>query len=73
MNVRGTGLDLQTATREEIEAAMKKGVRATLRNHKQAGMPAIVFDYETNEIITLPPDQIPDFPDDDEPFTNGTT
>ncbi len=58
------GLDLRTATQKDVEAAFRIGVRAALRAHKKAGVPAIVWDRETGRTIRLPSDQIPDFPDE---------
>lgn len=66
MKLESAGLDLHTATTEEIEAAMRKGVRAALRRHKEAGVPAIVWDWKTQEIVSVPPEEIPDFPEDEE-------
>ncbi len=59
-------LDLSTATSEERIEAMNRGVRAALRRHKKAGVPAIVWNRETGEIVSVPPEEIPDYPPDPE-------
>ena len=66
MKLKNTGVDFRTATQEEILAAMNRGVRVALRHHKEAGVPAVVWDDETSKIVAVPPDQIPDFPEEDE-------
>jgi hypothetical protein len=61
-----TGLksfDLRTISDDELVAVMRRGVVAALRRHKRAGVPAIVWDWETHQIVSVPPEQIPDFPD----------
>lgn len=57
------GLDLRTATPEEVGAAFRLGVIAALRLHKKAGVPAIVWDRKNDRIIAVPPEEIPDFPE----------
>lgn len=66
MKLKRTDLDLRTASEEEVEAAMQKGVRAALRRHKEAGVPAVVYNHETGETVLLPPEEIPDYPEDAE-------
>ncbi len=56
------GLDLKTATPDAVEAAFRIGVKAALRAHKIAGVPAIVWDRINDRIVSLAPEDIPDFP-----------
>jgi hypothetical protein len=64
------GLDLRTATIRDIEKAMRRGVIAALRNHKRKGVEAVIWDRVTGEIVIVPPEEIPDFPDE-EPEDSG--
>ena len=53
--------------------AMKRGVHAALRLHKLRGVPAIIWDEQAGKIVSVPPEQIPNFPEDEavgpaEPF-----
>jgi hypothetical protein len=63
MNDENGGLDLRTATSEQIGAAIRRGIIAALRRHKQAGVPAVVWNRENNRIVRVPPEEIPDFPE----------
>jgi hypothetical protein len=58
----GNGLDLRTATGHEINEAMKKGVFAALRRHKEAGVPIVV--WKNGQIVEIPAEEIriPDEP-----------
>jgi hypothetical protein len=58
-------LDLRTATGEEITKVFARGVRAALREHKQAGRSVVIWDREKDRIVILRADQInvPDEPD----------
>jgi hypothetical protein len=57
-------LDFQKIPPRELEKIMTRGVIRALRAHKAAGVPAIVWDRETGQTIAVPPEQIPDFPDE---------
>ena len=57
-------LDLRNYTDRELEKLLTRGVIRALRAHKAAGVPAIVWDRETGQTIAIPPEQIPDFPDE---------
>lgn len=61
---KSQGLDLRTATGQEINDAMCKGVRAALRRHKAAGVPIVV--WKNGQIVHIPAEEIeaPDEPDD---------
>jgi hypothetical protein len=59
-------LDLRNYTDRELEKLLTRGVIRALRAHKAAGVPAIVWDRETGQTIAIPPEQIPDFPDEPE-------
>jgi len=51
------------ATAEQIEAAMNKGIRQAIRRHKLLGESIAVS--RDGKVVILPPEEIPDFPDDD--------
>jgi hypothetical protein len=51
-------LDLRTATGQEIEQAMTRGVKAALREHKRAGNPVAIWDRENDRVILVPPEEI---------------
>jgi hypothetical protein len=55
--------DLRTATVEQITDAFARGVRSTLREHKRAGHPIVVWDRDQDRIVILRADQI-DVPDE---------
>jgi hypothetical protein len=57
-------LDMRTATNDEIVEAMNRGVRKALREHKLAGNPIVVWDRDTNTILTVPPEEIPEYPEE---------
>jgi hypothetical protein len=73
-------LNLRTASMEEVAEAISYGVRKALAHHKRIGNPVVVWDRETKQIVTIPPEGIPDYPDDDpaveppaeEPGSNAT-
>lgn len=52
------GVDLRTATTEQITEAMQRGVRAALRDHKLAGRSVVVWDWENERVVAVPPDEI---------------
>jgi hypothetical protein len=56
--------ELRRMSAQEQAAVMRSGVIAALRWHKEAGVPAVVWDEKTGEVRMVPPDQIPDFPDE---------
>lgn len=58
----GKGLDLCTASGDEINEAMKQGVYDALRRHKAAGVPIVV--WENGQIVHIPAEEIriPDEP-----------
>ena len=59
MNDDGRGiLGNPEATTEEIREAMGVAIYAALREHKKAGVPAVTWDYETNRVVLVPPDEI---------------
>lgn len=64
------GVDLRTASTEEITAAMQKGVQAALRDHKQSGRAVVVWDWENDRVATVAPDQI-EVTDETAPQTSG--
>ena len=51
------------ATAEEIRDSMNLGVMRALREHKRLGNPIVVWDYETKQVVTIPPEEI-DVPDE---------
>jgi hypothetical protein len=57
-------LDLRKIPPRELEKIMTRGAIRALRAQKAAGVPAIVWDRETGQTIAVPPEQIPDFPDE---------
>jgi hypothetical protein len=57
-------LDLRTASIDELVEAMNRGVRRALREHKRAGNPIVVWDRDTDTIVTLRPEEIPDCPEE---------
>jgi hypothetical protein len=56
-------LDPRTASSRDLERAMRRGGLKALRLHKRAGNPVVVWDRETDRIVLLPPDEIPDEPE----------
>ena len=66
-------LDLRTASGREVAEAMTRGVIDALRAHKRAGNPVVVWDWAKGEIVTVPPEQIPEFPEDDNATTDRLT
>jgi len=51
---------------DELLAAMQRAGRDALRLHKKNGVPAVVWDYETQSVVRIAPEDIPDFPEDGE-------
>ena len=65
MNSNGNGkrklegiLRYRDATTEEIRDSMNLGVMRALREHKRLGNPIVVWDYENERIVTIPPEEI---------------
>jgi hypothetical protein len=56
-------LDLRTASSRDLERAMRRGAREALALHKQAGNPVVVWDWDRNEVVTVPPEEIPPDPE----------
>ena len=52
------GLDLRTASVEQINTLMRQGAIQALREHKRAGHSVIVWDRENDRIVTVPPEEI---------------
>ncbi len=63
----GRGLNLRTASGQEINKAINRGVYAAFRRHKEAGVPIVV--WKNGRIVHIPPEEIvvPDEP------PNGTS
>jgi hypothetical protein len=62
-------LDLRTASSRDLQKAMNRGALEALRFHTRVGNPVVVWDRKTGEIVTVPPEEIPDellTEDDDE-------
>ena len=51
-------IDLQTASGDELVRAMNRGVRDALLAHKRAGLPIVTWDYATEQVVIVPPEQI---------------
>ena len=60
---RGSSQPLATA--KQIEAAMNKGIRQALRRHKLLGESIAVS--QDGKVVILPPEEIPDFPEEESP------
>jgi hypothetical protein len=58
-------IDVRTASSEEVAAAITRGVRRALAHHKRIGNTVVEWDRETQSIRLVPPEQIPDFPDNE--------
>jgi hypothetical protein len=58
MNRNGdrNGLDLRTASGQEVNEAMAHGVFDALKRHKEAGRSVVV--WEDGRIVHVPPDEI---------------
>ena len=52
-------------TSGRLEAAMNRSIRQALRRHKLLGESIAVS--RDGEVVILPPEEIPDFPEDDAP------
>jgi hypothetical protein len=62
--VRGI-LGNRDATAEEVAEAMGHAIREAVRDHKRAGNPIAVWDWEKNEVVIVPPEEIV-IPDENE-------
>jgi hypothetical protein len=51
------------ATGKQIEAAMNRSIRQALRRHKLLGESIAVS--RDGKVVILPPEEIPDFPEDE--------
>jgi hypothetical protein len=51
-------LDLRTATGQQIEQAMTRGVIAALRAHKRAGNSVAIWDRANGRVILVPSEEI---------------
>ncbi len=59
MSDRGKGiLGNRDASHEEIRQAMGHAIRAALRDHKRAGNPVAVWDWENERVVIVPPEEI---------------
>lgn len=60
----GEGLDLRTASSPQVLRAIRRGVKDALRLHKRAGNPVVVWDRATGKTVLIPPEEIPDDPEE---------
>jgi hypothetical protein len=61
-DIKRPEIDLRTASADEVNRLMRLGVRDALRRHKEAGVPAVV--WQDGRIVLLLPEQI-NIPDED--------
>ncbi len=61
----GQECDLGTATPEEINRTMARGVSQALQEHRCAGRSIVVWDREHDHAVIIPPEQIV-LPDEDQ-------
>ncbi len=54
-----TQIDLQTADGETVNELLRTASREVLLEHKRAGQSVVVWDRENDQILTIPPEQIP--------------
>jgi hypothetical protein len=65
MDDQGRGiLGKRDATSDEIAKAMGYAIREAVRDHKRAGNPIAVWDWDKNEVVIVPPEEIA-IPDED--------
>lgn len=67
MNEVSPAFDLWNATPRRLEVVLRKAVISALRAHKRAGVPAIVWDREKRRIVSVPPEEIPEYTGRDDP------
>ncbi len=65
MDDQGRGiLGNRDATSDEIAKAMGYAIREAVRDHKRAGNPIAVWDWDKCEVLIVPPEKIA-IPDED--------
>ena len=62
-------VDLGETPPDELIAALQTQVRSVLAEHKRAGRSVVVL--VNDKTVILPPEQIPDWPEDDRADANG--
>ena len=56
--------ELPSLDGDEMIAAFRLGVAEALRQHRAAGVEVVTWDDATQQVVIVPPDQIPSWIDD---------